>query len=105
MHDMWPVTGHCACSFDCTKWQNGCYKCPFKKDYPSAIFDNSKSNYELKKKLFTSVKNLTIVTPSVWLADEFKKSFLNKFEIKVINNGIDLSISSQKTVILEKIII
>ena len=92
MHDLWPITGHCACSFDCLKWQTGCEKCPFKKDYPSAILDNSKNNYALKKQLFTSLKNLTIVTPSKWLAGEFKKSFLNKFEIKVINNGIDLSV-------------
>lgn len=92
MHDLWPVTGHCACSFDCTKWQSGCEKCPLKKDYPSALVDNSKRNYKLKKQLFTSLNNLTIITPSNWLAGEFRKSFLNKFEIKVINNGIDLSV-------------
>lgn len=92
MHDMWPITGHCAYPYECEKWQSGCEKCQFKRDYPIAIADNSKGNYKLKKDLFASLKNLTIITPSNWLANEFKKSFLNKFEIKVINNGLDLSV-------------
>jgi len=28
LHDMWAFTGHCAHSFDCTRWQTGCGKCP-----------------------------------------------------------------------------
>ena len=36
--------------------------------------------------------NLTIVTPSEWLAGEVKKSFMKDYPVKVINNGIDLSV-------------
>lgn len=95
LHDCWAFTGHCS-HFDyigCDKWKNGCDKCPQKEEYPtSKVFDNSKLNYEKKKELFTSVKNMTIVTPSKWLAGLVKESFLGKFPVEVINNGIDLEI-------------
>lgn len=35
---------------------------------------------------------MTIVTPSQWLADLVGKSFLSKYPIKVINNGIDIDV-------------
>ena len=33
---------------------------------------------------------MVIVTPSEWLANFVKKSFLGEYPIKVINNGIDI---------------
>lgn len=47
---------------------------------------------QLKKKWFTGVKNMTIVTPSEWLANLVNESYLKEYPIKVINNGIDLNI-------------
>lgn len=95
LHDCWSFTGHCT-HFDyigCEKWKTGCYNCPQKKEYPrSILLDNSKDNYLLKKKLFTGINNLTIVTPSKWLANLVKTSYLKKYPVKVINNGIDLDI-------------
>ena len=35
---------------------------------------------------------MTIVTPSQWLADLVKESFLAEYPVKVIHNGIDLSV-------------
>ena len=94
LHDCWSFTGHCA-YFDyvgCDKWKTGCHRCSEKKMYPSTmIFDNSKSNYINKKDILTGVKKLTIVTPSQWLANLAKESFLNEYPVKVINNGIDLN--------------
>ncbi|CEK32856.1 glycosyltransferase [Paraclostridium sordellii] len=95
LHDCWAFTGHCS-HFDyigCNKWKTGCYDCNQKEEYPSSkVIDNSTLNYEKKKKLFTSIKNMTIVTPSKWLANLVKKSFLNKYKVKVINNGVDLDV-------------
>lgn len=54
--------------------------------------DTSEKMYNLKKKWFCGIKDMTIVTPSKWLADCVKQSFLNEYPIKVINNGIDLSV-------------
>lgn len=95
LHDCWAFTGHCS-HFDyvgCDKWKTECSNCIQKNEYPSSkVIDNSKLNYEKKKELFTSVKNMTIVTPSKWLANLVKESFLGKYQVEVINNGIDLEV-------------
>ncbi len=91
LHDCWAFTGHCS-HFDlikCNKWEAGCYKCPLKKEYPaSRVMDRSRYNYNLKKKLFGEIDDLTIVTPSKWLANLVERSFLGKYKTEVIPNGI-----------------
>jgi glycosyltransferase involved in cell wall biosynthesis len=93
LHDCWPITGHCV-YFDfvgCDKWKTACFDCPQKTTYPGSIlFDHSKTNYKLKKEIFSSVEQLTIVPVSQWLSGILKESFLNNHEIKVVHNGIDL---------------
>lgn len=94
LHDCWPFTGHCA-YFDfvhCEKWKIGCKKCPqYRSSYPYALFkDGSKTNYLRKKAAFTGLKNVTIVTPSKWLGRLVKESYLEKYDVRVIPNGIDL---------------
>lgn len=95
LHDCWPFTGHCS-HFDfvgCKKWQDQCYECPNKDSYPKSIWlDNSRRNYYEKKMLFTGLGNLELVTPSFWLSDILKESFLAGYNVSVINNGIDLQI-------------
>lgn len=94
LHDCWAFTGHCP-HFDmigCDKWKTGCYSCPQYKEYPKSLFDNSKYMYRLKKKWFTDIKDMTIVTPSEWLASLVKESYLKDYPVKVINNGIDLNV-------------
>lgn len=94
LHDCWSFTGHCA-YFDmigCDKWKIGCYKCPQLNEYPRSCVDRTKTMYALKKKWFTGVKDLTIVTPSEWLAGLVKQSFLKDYPVIVINNGINLEI-------------
>ncbi|MED3644659.1 glycosyltransferase [Caldifermentibacillus hisashii] len=96
LHDCWGFTGHCA-YFDfsgCNCWKlNGEHKCIQKTSYPASIFlNNSIENFMRKRKAFTGVKNLNIVTPSKWLASLVKQSFLNEYNINIINNGIDLEV-------------
>lgn len=95
LHDCWAFTGHAAyCeAVGCEKWKTCCNRCPQKTKYPAGlIFDNSKKNFLKKKKIFTGVKNLNVVTPSKWLADLVKQSLLSEYPVKVINNGIDKSV-------------
>lgn len=95
LHDCWPFTGHCSYFeyVQCENWKTGCKKCPQKTGYPaSLLLDQSKRNYMEKRSIFTGVKDLTIVTPSEWLAKKVKQSFLSEYPIKVINNGIDLNV-------------
>lgn len=93
LHDCWPFTGKCA-YFDylqCDKWQSDCKKCKNLREYPKSYIDNSKQEYINKRKAFTSVKDMIIITPSKWLGENVKKSFLSKYQVEVINNGIDLT--------------
>jgi glycosyltransferase involved in cell wall biosynthesis len=95
LHDCWSFTGHCAhfSYAQCDRWIRGCHDCPQRKSYPaSAFIDNSKRNYLVKKELFTSLENMTIVTPSQWLADLVAQSFLAKFPVRIIHNGIDTDV-------------
>lgn len=100
LHDCWSFTGHC-CHFEslnCNNWQKKCFNCNYKKVYPrSLFFSDSKRNYNAKEKIFTSLdKNqMIIVTPSNWLYNLVIKSFLSKYSINIINNGIDLNIFSK----------
>ena len=93
LHDCWSFTGQCP-HFErvgCRKWVTGCGQCPSYKEYPSNI-DCTKFMYEKKRESFLGVKDLTIVTPSIWLSKLVRKSFLKDYPVRVINNGIDLSI-------------
>ncbi len=95
LHDCWSFTGHCS-HYDyvgCEKWKKGCYKCSQKKRYPaSLLLDKSKRNYQCKKSWFTGIENMTIITPSRWLAEQVKSSFLAEYPVEVIPNGIDLNV-------------
>lgn len=94
-HDCWPFTGHCSYfdRFNCKKWKTECYSCPMTNYYPQSWgVDNSKKNYKLKKHLFNQPENLTIVTPSHWLKNLVKDSFLKGKRVQVIHNGIDLNV-------------
>lgn len=92
-HDCWAFTGHCA-YFEyagCNCWKGE--KCIQKTTYPqSLLFNNSIQNYQNKKEIFTGLKKLTIVTPSKWLKDLVKESFLKDYSVEVINNGINLEV-------------
>lgn len=94
LHDCWAFTGQCPhfTMVKCDKWKAGCHNCPQYKEYPASLYDNTKKMWQLKKKWFTGVKNMTIVTPSEWLAGLARESYLKQYPIEVINNGIDLNV-------------
>ena len=92
-HDCWAFTGGCA-HFDgvkCEKWEMQCGDCPiFRRN--SYYLDRTRKNYNKKKVLYGGGVDLTIITPSKWLGDVVKKSFLKNYPVKVINNGIDFNV-------------
>ena len=94
LHDCWAFTGYCPhfTLSKCAKWKTSCYHCPVYREDSVSLFDNSQIMYKLKKKWFSNIKNMTIVTPSQWLADLVKESYLKDYPIRVINNGIDLNV-------------
>ena len=95
LHDCWAFTGHCShfTYAGCDKWKTGCEDCPQKKEYPaSSIVDNSENNYYRKKKAFQDVDNLTIITPSKWLEELVRNSFLGEYPTEVRYNTVDKTI-------------
>ena len=95
LQDCWANTVHSThyTFVRCDQWKSQCYRCTQQRRYPTCWFKgNVKENYERKRRAFTGVENLTLVTPSKWLADQTKYSFLKGYETKVINNGIDLKL-------------
>ena len=95
LHDCWSFTGHCA-YFDfagCEKWKTGCHNCPQKHTYPASKgLDASRRNFDKKKALFTGIPNLTLVTPSKWLADLLQGGYLREYPVQVVYNPINTDI-------------
>ena len=91
-HDCWAFTGYCPhfTMAKCNSWTEKCGNCSLKNEY-SWFLDKSSQNFRRKSESFKGL-NLTIITPSRWLADIVKKSFLKDYPVIVINNEIDLSV-------------
>ena len=95
LHDCWALTGHCAffSRVGCERWKHHCGNCPQKREYPaSLLLDGSRHNHEKKKKLFTGIRDLTLITPSYWLKELVEQSFLKEYPVEVVYHGIDRDI-------------
>lgn len=94
LHDCWAFTGHCP-HFEhekCEQWKTECQKCVRTNEYPKSFIDLCNRNFKKKKELFSNIENLVLVSPSQWLCNLLKESFLNKYKCIVINNGVDTSV-------------
>jgi glycosyltransferase involved in cell wall biosynthesis len=93
LHDEWMLTGHCAGSIDCPRWQTGCGSCPDLKRSPSVRRDATAFNWRRKSDIYEKGR-LHVVTPSRDLMAKFGKSMLAKAAVSrhVIPHGIDLSV-------------
>lgn len=91
-HDCWAFTAYCP-YFDmvaCTQWKTACTRCPQRRRF-SWFFDRSRELYRRKREAMTGL-DLTVVTPSEWLAELVRQSFLQAYPVRVIHNGIDLAV-------------
>ena len=86
-------TGKCGHSHECEKWMTECAECPHVHEYPASLFlDQTSYMFRKKKELLADWKDLVVVTPSVWLANRARQSFLKDCMIKVVHNGINVDI-------------
>ncbi len=94
LHDCWALTGHCThfTFAQCDKWKTGCHHCPQLGEYPVTLWDTTAKMWRLKKEWFTGISDMTVVTPSRWLKDLVAESYLQEYPVKVIPNGIDVSV-------------
>ena len=75
LHDEWAYTGGCHYSDSCSRYQDTCGRCPqlaSKYDY-----DLSRFTWERKSHAYSQV-DITVVTPSHWLAARASQSSLFK---------------------------
>lgn len=90
LHDSWAFTGGCHIPYECTRYKESCGVCPQL---------DSKKNIDLsrwvwgKKLKHWNELDLTVVTPSRWLAGCAQASSLfRNTRVKVIPNGLDLTV-------------
>ncbi|WP_373535201.1 glycosyltransferase family 4 protein [Microcoleus sp.] len=87
LHDMWPFTGGCHYSEDCDRYTQSCGSCPQLHSVKAG--DMSRWVWQRKAKAWKDFE-LTLVTPSKWLAKCVEASSLFRDrQVVVIPNGLD----------------
>ena len=87
LHDMNPFTGACHYSLGCEGFKSSCSRCPAVK---SVFYKRVSDLLTTKKEAVAKVPNLSVVSPSRWLAEEAKHSTVfASHPISVIPNPID----------------
>lgn len=95
LHDCWAFTGHCSyfTAIQCEQWKTHCENCPQLRRYPACYGrGNAYRNYERKRAAFTGVRHMELITPSQWLADLVKQSFLKEYPIMIHYNTINTDV-------------
>ena len=89
IHDMWPMTGGCFYSYQCPKYNEGCRNCPQRQSlrlFPGA----TALSWQIKRRLYQQLGELTLVAPSQWLADPLRQSaLLSKLQVACIPYAVD----------------
>ncbi len=89
-HCEYMYTGKCGFSYGCDGYKSGCGNCPYKSRYIGSWFlDKTAQLLEEKKQEMEGLNIKAIISPSKWLADKTKETYLYQYNIGVINNGID----------------
>lgn len=87
LHDTWAFTGGCHYTGECTRFMQRCGHCPQLGSEQDR--DLSRLLMWRKAKAYAQL-NLTVVTPSTWLADVARQSsLLAGRRVMVIPNGLD----------------
>ena len=90
LHDSWAFTGGCHLPADCSRFRERCGSCPQLSSRKSA--DLSRWSWNRKYRAWHDL-DLTVVSPSRWLADRARESSLFRARrIEVIPNGIDTAV-------------
>jgi glycosyltransferase involved in cell wall biosynthesis len=87
MHDIWPLTGHCAVSYDCDRWKTGCGRCPHLDVVPKVERDATRIEWMLKNVAYRR-SHLTIVSRSTPITQMVKQSMLGRLRVCQIPGGV-----------------
>ena len=89
-HCEYMYTGKCGFAYECQGYKSGCGSCPYIRQYVSSLFiDRTAKLLAEKKESMDGLNIKAIVTPSEWLADKTRETYLYQNNIQVIHNGID----------------
>lgn len=101
LHDMWPLTGHCAYSFACERWRTGCHDCPLYTaklrhldEVPQPKRDRTASSWRAKRTTYAGTP-ITAVAPSRWLNRLARESILVAHPMSSVHHipyGLDTEI-------------
>lgn len=87
LHDMNPFTGACHYSLDCSGYEGACDSCPAVRP---AWRHKVMVNLERKSHELSEIKDLKLVAPSTWLADQARRSSaMRGRDIEVIPNPVN----------------
>ena len=95
LHDMNPFTGSCHYSLGCSGYEGACHSCPaVRRAWQHKVM----VNLERKRDEVSQIKDLTLVAPSTWLADQAKRSSAMRARaITVIPNPVNPQFTAGKT--------
>ena len=91
-HCEFAFTGKCGHPLECENWKSSCGNCPHLRDYPKTLFFDRTAGMLAEKKALLLRQTMIVVTPSRWLAERTKQSFLGGCDVRVIPNGIDAGV-------------
>ena len=90
MHDMNPFTGGCHYSAGCTHYTTNCSRCPQLSGDPAGA---AALHLAERKAVYRGAPHLAVVTPSVWLTKEARRSaMLSSARLETISNSVDSTI-------------
>jgi glycosyltransferase involved in cell wall biosynthesis len=85
LHDMWPLTGGCAYSMDCSDYAKGCVNCPDATNSAAAAI--IRRQFAKKHEILKS-PSTHIVTTSKWMGQNLAECKIDQARIHKINNYI-----------------
>lgn len=93
LHDMWPLTGHCAVPYDCPRWQTGCGACPYPSAPPALPTerDTTRLAWHVKRWVARHT-SMTLIALSTRMMHDLKQSLLAELPAWYIPHGIDTSV-------------
>jgi glycosyltransferase involved in cell wall biosynthesis len=91
LFDSWLLTGHCANTLGCPRWQTGCGRCPDLNIPPAIRRDATRFNWLRKRRSLRGAR-LFVSAESQWILDRAKQSLFAPAvaEWKLIPGGVDL---------------
>lgn len=96
-HCEFAYTGKCGYANDCERWRVGCEGiCPQLREYPKTLFFDRTEKMHREKRALLTGQNMIICTPSEWLAERVRSTFLSSYKVRVVPNGIDTAVFSPK---------